>query len=36
MKMETTVTANAEGEVEAVQLKPGIMVYADDLVVKLK
>jgi pyruvate carboxylase len=36
MKMETTVTANAEGEVEAVELKPGIMVYADDLVVKLK
>ena len=36
MKMETTVTANAEGEVENVELKPGIMVYADDLIVKLK
>lgn len=36
MKMETTVTANVEGEVSEVVLKPGIMVYADDLVVKLK
>ncbi|WP_019037217.1 pyruvate carboxylase [Psychroflexus tropicus] len=36
MKMETTVTANAEGEVSEVALKTGIMVYADDLVVKLK
>lgn len=36
MKMETTVTANAEGEVSEVALKSGIMVYADDLVVKLK
>ena len=36
MKMETTVTANAEGEVANVELKPGIMVYADDLVIKLK
>lgn len=36
MKMETTVTANAEGEVGKIQLKPGIMVYADDLVVELK
>jgi len=36
MKMETTVTANAEGEVANVELEPGIMVYADDLVIKLK
>jgi pyruvate carboxylase len=36
MKMETTVTANAEGEVSNIELKPGIMVYADDLVVELK
>ncbi|MFO7744786.1 MAG: pyruvate carboxylase [Psychroflexus sp.] len=36
MKMETTVTANAEGEVSNIELKPGIMVYADDLIVELK
>ncbi|WP_127845707.1 pyruvate carboxylase [Psychroflexus aestuariivivens] len=36
MKMETTVTANAEGEVAQVLLQPGVMVYADDLVIRLK
>jgi len=36
MKMETTVTANADGEVSDVILNSGIMVYSDDLVVKLK
>jgi pyruvate carboxylase len=36
MKMETTVTANAEGEVSEIVLDSGIMVYADDLVLKLK
>jgi len=36
MKMETTVTANAEGEISDIILNSGIMVYSDDLVVKLK
>lgn len=36
MKMETTVTANTAGEVSRVLLEPGIMVYADDLVIELK
>ncbi|MHA6281325.1 pyruvate carboxylase [Salinimicrobium sp. CAU 1759] len=36
MKMETTITANASGEVDKIVLKEGDMVYADDLVVVLK
>jgi pyruvate carboxylase len=36
MKMETTVTANTDGEVERVVLKEGEMVFADDLVVAMK
>lgn len=36
MKMETTVTANTDGEVEKVVLKEGEMVFADDLVVAMK
>ncbi|MCY2688035.1 pyruvate carboxylase [Salinimicrobium sp. TH3] len=36
MKMETTITANASGEVDKIILKEGDMVYADDLVVVLK
>lgn len=36
MKMETTVTANENGEVEAILLQAGSMVYADDLVVRLR
>ncbi|WP_324720561.1 pyruvate carboxylase [Salinimicrobium sp. HB62] len=36
MKMETTITANAAGEVDKIVLKEGDMVYADDLVVVLK
>ncbi len=35
MKMETTVTANINGEVDAVLIDAGKMVYADDLVLKL-
>jgi pyruvate carboxylase len=35
MKMETTVTANINGEVDAVLIEAGKMVYADDLVLKL-
>ncbi|GGE33544.1 pyruvate carboxylase [Psychroflexus planctonicus] len=36
MKMETTVTANASGKVEEVVLQPGVMVFADDLVIRLE
>uniref|UniRef100_UPI0035933BA7 biotin/lipoyl-containing protein n=1 Tax=Pricia sp. TaxID=2268138 RepID=UPI0035933BA7 len=36
MKMETTVTANAEGTVDKVQLEGGSLVNADDLVLLLK
>ncbi len=36
MKMETTVTANAEGTVDKVQLEGGSLVNADDLVLILK
>jgi pyruvate carboxylase len=36
MKMETTITANSEGEVDKIVLKEGDMVYADDLVIVLK
>ena len=36
MKMETTITANSEGEVDKIVLKEGDMVYADDLVVVMK
>lgn len=36
MKMETTVTANAAGEVDKIVLKEGTMVFANDLVVVLK
>ena len=35
MKMETTVTANINGQVDAVLIEAGKMVYADDLVLKL-
>ncbi len=36
MKMETTITANAAGEVDKIVLKEGDMVFADDLVVVMK
>ncbi len=36
MKMETTVTANAEGMVEKIQLEGGSLVNAEDLVLVLK
>lgn len=36
MKMETTITANEEGTIKKIVLKPGTMVEADDLVVTLK
>ena len=36
MKMETTITANTEGEIDNVLIKEGEMVFADDLVVVLK
>jgi len=36
MKMETTITANAEGEIDKVVLKEGVMVFSDDLVVVMK
>jgi pyruvate carboxylase len=36
MKMETTVTANASGKVEEVLLQPGVMVFADDMVIRLE
>ena len=36
MKMETTITANSEGEVDKIVLEPGTMVFADDLVVVMK
>ena len=36
MKMETTVTANAEGTVDKIQLEGGSLVNADDLVLILK
>ncbi|NJW51836.1 pyruvate carboxylase [Salinimicrobium oceani] len=36
MKMETTITANGEGEIDKIVLKEGDMVYADDLVIVLK
>jgi pyruvate carboxylase len=36
MKMETTVTANASGKVEEVLLQPGVMVFADDMIIRLE
>lgn len=36
MKMETTITANADATVKKLVLKPGIMVNADDLVMVLE
>ncbi|GGE16009.1 pyruvate carboxylase [Psychroflexus salis] len=36
MKMETTVTANTSGEVEEVILPSGVMVFAEDMVLRLK
>ncbi|SFN80708.1 pyruvate carboxylase [Salegentibacter flavus] len=36
MKMETTITATTEGEIDKVIHKEGTMVFADDLVVRLK
>ena len=36
MKMETTITANVEGEVDKVILKEGVMVFSEDLVVVMK
>lgn len=36
MKMETTITANAQGEVDKIVLQEGTMVFADDLVMVLK
>ncbi|MFD0834258.1 pyruvate carboxylase [Mariniflexile aquimaris] len=35
MKMETTITATEEATVKQLVLKPGIMVHAEDLVIKL-
>ncbi len=36
MKMETTITANSDGEIDKVILSEGRMVFADDLVVIMK
>ncbi|PKA83200.1 pyruvate carboxylase [Ulvibacter sp. MAR_2010_11] len=36
MKMETTVTATKAGKVKSVTLKPGTMVFKDDLIVTLE
>lgn len=36
MKMETTITSHAEGEIDKVLLKEGEMVFADDLIVVMK
>ncbi len=36
MKMETTITANSDGEVDKIVLKEGDMVFADDLIIVLK
>jgi pyruvate carboxylase len=36
MKMETTVTSNAEGVVKSIQLKGGDLVNPDDLVLTLE
>ena len=36
MKMETTITANAAGEVDKIVLKEGDMVFSDDLVIVMK
>lgn len=36
MKMETTITSHAEGEIDRVLLKEGEMVFADDLIVVMK
>ena len=36
MKMETTITAHTDGEVDRVILPEGRMVFADDLVVIMK
>ena len=36
MKMETTVTASISGEIENILLQPGAMIFADDLVIKMK
>jgi pyruvate carboxylase len=36
MKMETTITANSDGEIDKVILPEGRMVFADDLVVVMK
>jgi len=36
MKMETTITSHADGEIDRVLLKEGEMVFADDLIVVMK
>ncbi|SHI95686.1 pyruvate carboxylase [Mesonia phycicola] len=36
MKMGTTITSNGEGTVKKIYLKPGTMVFSEDLVVELK
>ena len=36
MKMETTITSHADGEIDKVLLKEGEMVFADDLIVVMK
>jgi pyruvate carboxylase len=36
MKMETTITSHADGEIDRVLLKEGDMVFADDLIVVMK
>ena len=36
MKMETTITSHADGEIENILLKEGEMVFADDLIVVMK
>jgi len=36
MKMETTITANSDGEIDKVVLPEGRMVFSDDLVVVMK
>ncbi|MGM1055095.1 MAG: pyruvate carboxylase [Bacteroidota bacterium] len=36
MKMETTITSNAEGEIDKIVLPQGEMVFSDDLIVVMK
>jgi pyruvate carboxylase len=35
MKMETTITAIADGTIKKIQLKEGVMLNSEDLVIRL-